>query len=105
VAPTTQSASNLSSQNYIQKRLAFRDDITYTVSRRAASTSSRQARTWTLLRYDITRGTTRPRSSFYHADGGFNFRTPYQLVYGPERRSQRHNNQIGAYLQDDGAPV
>ncbi len=105
--------SNLSIQDFTQKRLGFRDDITYTGFHAAGDHVLKLGATVDLLTYDvIKRNDETPH--FFYADTvprsgralAFNFRNPYQLNWQFGNPGLKKNNQqIGAYVQDDWSPT
>jgi hypothetical protein len=111
--------SNLSVQDFTQKRVALRDDITYTagggvhVFKGGVSTA--------FLTYDISKANNLIPQFFFSSsvntgDAGcaptctgneaYNYRAPFQVVwaYG-DPRVNANNTQVGAYLQDDWTPT
>jgi outer membrane receptor protein involved in Fe transport len=111
--------SNLSVQDFTQKRVALRDDITYNagggvhVFKGGVSTA--------FLTYDISKANNLIPQFFFSSsvntgDAGcaptctgneaYNYRVPFQVVwaYG-DPRVNANNTQVGAYLQDDWTPT
>ncbi|PYP13357.1 MAG: hypothetical protein DMD54_16955, partial [Gemmatimonadetes bacterium] len=97
--------SFLSIQDFTQKRVGFRDDLTYTTS---GGHVFKTGVTVDALKYDvIKRNDETPH--FWYADtinrGGvlaYNFRTPYQMTWQYGNPGLKKNNQqVGAYVQDD----
>lgn len=105
--------SNLSIQDFIQKRLGFRDDLTYTGFQRGGDHVIKAGASVDFVTYDVFKGNdVTPR--FFYRDTlirntdtlGFDFRNPYQLVYGTGDPSlNKTNQQVGAYIQDDWSPT
>src|SRR3989475_3288047 len=98
--------SNLSIQDFTQKRIGFRDDLTYShggqhVFKMGASVD--------LVSYDVLKGNDEtPRFAYRDTLGGvaYNYQNPYELKYGTGNAALSKNNQeIGAYLQDDWSPT
>ena len=98
--------SNLSIQDFTQKRLGFRDDLTYShggqhVFKMGASVD--------LVSYDVFKGNDEtPRFAYRDSVNGqsYAFRNPYELRYGTGNAALNKNNQeIGAYVQDDWSPT
>jgi len=114
--------SNLSIQDYTQKRFALRSDVTYTGFHGMGDHVFKAGVTLAHLKYDILKENnvtpqflytdsvqtncwcrTRDTTSGFHA---FDFSQPYQLSYGTGLAGlNTNNNQIGAYLQDDWSPT
>lgn len=105
--------SNSSIQDFTQKRIGFRDDVTYTGFHGVGDHVFKVGATVDLLNYDeIKRNDETPH--FYYADTllrsgrvlGYNYRNPYQLTwqFGNPGIS-KSNQQIGAYVQDDWSPT
>ena len=105
--------SNFSTQNFIQKRLGFRDDLTYSGFHGAGEHVFKAGATFDFVTYDIFKGNDEtPRFSYRDTlvrnndTLAFLYRTPYQLVYGTGIASlNKTNNEIGAYIQDDWSPT
>lgn len=101
--------SNFSTQDFVQKRLGFRDDVTYSGYRHGGEHVFKAGASFDFVTYDVFKGNDEtPR--FYYRDsvGGtsYAFRNPYQLIYGTGNAAlNKSNNQIGAYLQDDWSPT
>jgi outer membrane receptor protein involved in Fe transport len=101
--------SNFSTQDFIQRRVGFRDDLTYSGFRSGGQHVFKGGASIDFVTYDVHKGNDEtPR--FYYADsiGGtsYAFRSPYQLIYGTGNSTlDKTNNQIGAYLQDDWSPT
>lgn len=104
---------NLSTQDYVQKRLGLRDDLTYTGFHWMGDHVVKMGASIDFEKYNILKGNN-DTPQFSYIDTlqrnndtlGFNYRNPYQLVYGTGNATlNRANNQIGAYLQDDWSPT
>ena len=120
-AQTAVIGSNLSTQDFTQRRLGFRNDVTYTGM---AQHVFKTGITVDLVHYDIVKQNNET-PQFEYADtvgtncwcrtndttGGqrlqaFGYRSPYQLTYATGNGGLKtNNNQIGAYLQDDWSPT
>jgi outer membrane receptor protein involved in Fe transport len=105
--------SNLSTQDFTQKRLGFRDDLTYSGFQGAGQHVFKAGASLDFVTYDVFKGNG-DTPQFTYRDTlvrgtdtlAFNYRTPYQLVYGTGDASlNKTNNEIGAYLQDDWSPT
>ena len=109
--------SYVSIQNFQQKRVGLRNDVTYTGFRWAGDHSVKMGVNADFLTYDIDkRNGNIPQ--FFYADsvcrgcGGatpqqwFGYRTPYQMNWsnGPSPFLNTHNTQFGAYIQDNWNP-
>jgi len=101
--------SNLSTQDFIQKRLGFRDDLTYTGFHGAGDHVFKMGASVDFVKYDVfkdNRGT--PEFDYSNAEHGdtYAFQSPFQLIYGTGNPNlDTKNNQVGAYLQDDWSPT
>ena len=100
-------------QEYIQKRIGFRDDLTFTGFQLAGEHVFKGGFSFNHDTYDIDKRNDEVPQFHYAqtADGGngvqtYNYATPYELRYGSgDPFFNSKNNQTGAYLQDDWAPV
>ncbi len=112
--------SNLSIQDFTQKRLGFRNDLTYSGFQMAGQHVFKLGAVVDFVKYDvIKRNDETPKFEYaQYVDStnygwttdptqlAFNFQTPYQLTYGTGVPGLKVNNtQIGAYLQDDWTPT
>lgn len=98
--------SNLSIQDFIQKRIGFRDDLTYShggqhVFKTGVSVD--------LVTYDVFKGNDEtPRFAYRDTLNGvaYDYKNPYELRYGTgNARLNKDNQEIGAYIQDDWSPT
>jgi outer membrane receptor protein involved in Fe transport len=105
-----------STQDFIQKRLGFRDDLTYSGFRWAGQHVFKMGASFDFAKYDVFKDNNGTPSFAYAdtvrcngcpADGQpFAFRNPYQLTQSTGNPVlNTNNNQIGAYLQDDWNPT
>ncbi len=100
-------------QEYIQKRIGFRDDLTFTGFQAAGEHVFKGGFSFNHDIYDITRRNSAiPQFRYAQtADAGngtqtYNYATPYDLTYGTgDPQLNMRNNQFGTYLQDDWTPV
>lgn len=107
--------SNLSTQDFTQRRLGFRNDVTYTGM---AQHVFKGGLTVDLVHYGIIKQNNET-PQFEYADTvnpgcwcrgttgqTFNYRVPFQLTYATGNGGiNTNNNQIGAYIQDDWSPT
>jgi outer membrane receptor protein involved in Fe transport len=100
--------SNLSTQDFIQKRLGLRDDLTYSVHG-AGEHVFKVGASFDFVKYDIIKDNNgTPEFTYRDVQDGltYNYETPFQLVYGTgDPNFNANNNQIGAYVQDDWSPI
>ncbi|MEP6991614.1 MAG: TonB-dependent receptor, partial [bacterium] len=101
--------SNQSTQDYIQNRLGLRNDLTYSGLQMAGEHVIKGGASIDFVGYDLVKdndGTPTFRYSATNNTQTYNFGTPYQLNYGSgDPKFNAHNNEIGAYIQDDWSPV
>ena len=107
--------SNVSAQDFVQKRLAFRDDITYTGFHGGGEHVMKAGVSVASLAYDITKANNQTPQFFYSDQVNCNpnctgaesyaYRTPYIMQWATGTSFVgAHNAQIGAYIQDDWSP-
>ena len=102
-----------STQEYIQKRLGFRNDLTYTGLQLGGDHVFKGGASFSHLTYDINKNNNGTPQFNYAAtantgngDQAYNYASPFELRYGTgDPVVKTNNNQIGAYLQDDWSPV
>ena len=100
-------------QEYIQKRIGFRDDVTFTGFQLAGEHVFKGGFSFNHDTYDIDKRNDEVPQFHYAqtADAGngvqtYNYATPYELRFGTgDPFFKTTNNQTGVYLQDDWAPV
>ena len=101
--------SNASTQDYVQKRLGLRNDLTYSGLQMAGEHVIKGGASVDFVGYDIVKdndGTPTFRYSDVNNTQVYNYATPYQLNYGSgDPNFNAHNNELGAYIQDDWSPV
>jgi outer membrane receptor protein involved in Fe transport len=113
--------SNLSTQDFVQKRLGLRDDITYSGFQSGGQHVFKGGVSVDFVTYDINkRNNETPKFEYAqyvdpnsygwtpNATGtlAFNFRNPFFLTYGTGIGTvNTTNTEIGAYLQDDWSPT
>ncbi|MEP6999623.1 MAG: carboxypeptidase regulatory-like domain-containing protein [bacterium] len=101
--------SNASTQDFIQNRLGLRNDVTYTGFQMAGEHVFKVGGSIDLVNYDLVKdndGT--PTFRYNAANNGqtYNYATPFQLNYGSgDPNFKAHNNEFGAYIQDDWSPI
>ncbi len=113
--------SNLSVQDFTQKRVGLRDDITYIGYHGGGDHVMKAGVSVARLTYDINKANNLIPQFFFSSsvnqfDAGctptctgneaYNYRVPFQVVwaYG-NPRVNTNNTQVGAYLQDDWSPT
>jgi hypothetical protein len=100
--------SNQSTQDFVQKRVGLRDDVTYTGFRMAGEHVFKGGASIDFVNYDILKDNDATPTFRYRAatDQTYNFTTPYELFYGTGNGLvNASNKQVGAYLQDDWSPI
>ncbi len=101
--------SDLSTQDFIQKRLSFRDDVTYTGLRAGGEHIIKLGASIDFLKYDIFKGNDETPKFLYNdiVNGvSYGYRSPHQLVYGTgDPNLDASNKQFGVYVQDDWTPT
>ncbi len=109
--------SNRSNQDFTQKRLGLRDDLTYSGVHLAGEHIFKGGASIDFVKYDIIKdNNTTPQ--FTYADSvncnptcnpqatSYKFQAPFRLSYGTgDPNVNTNNKQIGAYIQDDWTPV
>ncbi|MES2306277.1 MAG: carboxypeptidase regulatory-like domain-containing protein [Gemmatimonadota bacterium] len=100
--------SNSSTQDFLQKRIGFRDDLTYSGLEMAGRHVIKMGASFDLVKYDILKDNDGTPRFVYNAtqDGStYNFGSPGELRYGTgDPNLNANNNQVGLYLQDDWSP-
>ena len=102
--------SNRSTQDFIQKRLGLRNDLTYTGFRLAGEHVFKGGASFDFVNYDVLKdndGTPMFRyRPFTSPTQVYNYASPYELVYGTgDPNLSADNKQFGAYIQDDWSPI
>lgn len=101
--------SNLSTQDFIQKRIGLRDDLTYTGFQAGGEHVFKMGVNADFVKYDVHKGNDEtPKFLFRESNNSqtYNYGTPYQLNYGTGNADlNSSNNQFGAYIQDDWSPT
>ncbi|HEY5021730.1 MAG TPA: carboxypeptidase regulatory-like domain-containing protein, partial [Gemmatimonadaceae bacterium] len=101
--------SNQSFQDFTQRRLGFRDDLTYTGFKLAGEHVIKGGASFDFVNYDVNKqNNTTPTFTYGNVVNGatYAYATPYQLVYGTGNPIlKKNNNEIGTYIQDDWSPI
>jgi TonB dependent receptor len=101
--------SNQSFQDFTQRRLGFRDDLTYTGFKAAGEHIIKGGASFDFVTYDVNKqNNSTPTFSYNNIVNGQNYAyaTPYQLQYGTGNPIiKKNNNEIGTYIQDDWSPI
>jgi hypothetical protein len=108
--------ANLSTQDYTQKRLGLRDDLTYSGFKLAGDHVMKTGVSLDFVKYDVLKDNNgTPQFSFINqidcwptcgTQAVFNYTTPYQLVLAAgDPRLNANNRQVGLYAQDDWSPI
>jgi outer membrane receptor protein involved in Fe transport len=100
-------------QEYIQKRIGFRDDVTFTGFQALGEHVFKGGISYARSQYDIDkRNDFVPQFSYAriantgNGDQVYNYNVPYQLRFGSgDPFLKSNNNQLGLYIQDDWSPV
>ncbi|HEY6091888.1 MAG TPA: TonB-dependent receptor [Gemmatimonadales bacterium] len=106
-----QIGSNLSIQDFIQRRIGLRNDLTYTGWHAGGDHVLKTGATIDLMRYTVDKR-NRDTPQFIYSDtinrGGievFDYANPYKMIVQSGAPGLAANNtQVGAYLQDDWSP-
>ncbi|MEP6508763.1 MAG: TonB-dependent receptor, partial [Gemmatimonadales bacterium] len=102
-----------STQEFIQKGPAFRDDITYTGFHLAGDHVFKGGLSLDFPTYDVNKDNNGTPQFQYQSvrntgngDQAYNYSSPFELFYGTgDSRINLTNKEVGAYLQDDWTPV
>ena len=105
--------SAASIQEYIQKRIGFRDDLTFTGFQWLGEHVFKGGLSFNHDTYDIDkRNDFVPQFHFAqtantgNGNQNYNFQVPFELRFGSgDPFMKESNNQIGTYLQDDWSPI
>lgn len=100
-------------QEYIQKRIGFRDDLTFTGFEAMGEHVFKGGFSFARSTYDIDkRNDFVPQFRYAqiantgNGDQTYNYQVPFELRFGSgDPFLKSNNNQLGVYLQDDWSPV
>lgn len=101
--------SDLSTQDFLQRRIGLRDDLTYSGFNWMGEHIVKGGASIDFVTYDIVkdnRGT--PEFRYRDVVGGqtYNYATPFEVEYGTGQSDLKTDNkQVGIYLQDDWSPI
>jgi carboxypeptidase family protein/TonB-dependent receptor-like protein len=101
--------SNLSTQDFLQRRIGLRDDLTYSGFSWMGEHIVKGGAAIDFVTYDIikdNRGT--PEFRYRDVVGGqtYNYATPFEVEYGTGQSDLKTDNkQVGLYIQDDWSPI
>lgn len=96
--------SHRSIQDFIQRRLGLRNDLTYSGFRAGGEHVIKAGVSVDFVTYDINKDNDGTPQFLYNA--GYNFDHPFELNYGTgDGRIEKTNTQFGLYLQDDWSPT
>ena len=95
---------NISNQDFTQKRLSLRDDLTYTGLQAGGSHVIKGGITVDFSKYDVIKqNSENPR--FVYESWFHNFEFPQRVeLQSGDPRLNTNNTQLGVYLQDDWSP-
>src|SRR6266571_3252691 len=105
--------SAASIQEYIQKRIGFRDDLTFTGFQWLGEHVFKGGLSFNHDTYDIDKRNDFVPQFHYaqtantgNGNQTYNFQVPFELRFGTgDPFMKSNNNQIGTYLQDDWSPI
>ena len=108
--------ANLSTQDFVQKRLGLRDDLTYSGFKLAGDHVIKTGASLDFVKYDVFKDNNGTPQFFFRDQVDcfptcgtqvvYNFTSPYQLVYATgDPTLNATNRQVGLYAQDDWSPV
>ena len=101
--------SNLSVQDFTQRRLGLRNDLTYSGLRLGGDHVFKTGASVDFVKYDILKDNRSTPEFWYTAVNNgqtYNYGSPFQLIYQTgDPNVNKNNAQVGAYLQDDWTPM
>lgn len=96
-------------QDFVQRRIGLRDDLTYSGIQMAGEHIFKGGVSIDFVTYDILKDNDRTPDFRYNAvEGGqaYDYRSPFLVRYGTGDGTLKANNQqIGLYIQDDWTPI
>lgn len=96
--------SNRSTQDFIQRRVGFRNDLTYTGFRAGGDHVLKVGANLDFVTYDIIKDNDGTPRFLYNA--AYRYENPFELNYGTgDPGLKKNNTQLGVYLQDDWSPT
>ena len=102
--------SNRSTQDFLQRRVGFRDDLTYSGLQSAGSHVVKVGASVDFVNYDVFKANDdNPRFLYreiVNGNSNYAYRIPYEMNYGSGNPNlTKSNTQIGMYAQDDWSPM
>lgn len=98
-----------SNQDFIQKRVGLRNDLTYTGWKWGGSHVLKTGINVDFVNYNVVKDNgANPQFRYVEQDAGeiYNFDSPLQLTYSSGTRGlDKSNTQLGLYVQDDWSPT
>ena len=96
--------SNRTTQDFIQRRIGLRDDLTYTGFQAGGEHVLKVGASVDFVSYDILKDNDGTPRFLYNA--AYEYRNPFELTYGTGDASlEETNTQFGIYAQDDWSPT
>ncbi|MEP6492087.1 MAG: carboxypeptidase regulatory-like domain-containing protein [bacterium] len=101
--------SNVSTQDYKQNRLGVRNDLTYSGFHALGEHVLKGGASVDFVGYDLVKDNNGTPEFYYNSvvnGQAYNYASPFQVIYGRgDPKFSAHNNEVGAYIQDDWSPV
>jgi hypothetical protein len=101
--------SALSEQDFTQKRIGLRNDVTYTGFQAAGEHIFKAGVNVDFVNYDVLKDNrSTPEFIYSNIENGVNygFRSPFRMIYGiGDGNLDTNNTQVGLYIQDDWSPI
>ncbi len=95
--------SNRSTQDFIQRRIGIRDDLTYTGFEAAGQHVIKLGASVDFVNYDILKDND--ATPLFRYNAAYGYQHPFELNYGTGNAALDENNtQLGVYVQDDWSP-